>query len=56
VEKIVTVANQQGIKGRVLDIGCAVGRSTIELAKVFESVVALDYSEKFINVAKKIQS
>ena len=40
---------------RCLDVGCAVGRSSFELAKYFEHVDAIDYSSGFINAAIKIQ-
>ncbi len=40
---------------RCLDIGCAVGRSSFELAKHFKQVDALDYSSGFINAAKRLQ-
>eukprot|EP00980_Cylindrotheca_fusiformis_P024638 scaffold12194_cov129-Cylindrotheca_fusiformis.AAC.2 len=38
-----------------LDIGCAVGGSSFELAKVFDHVDAFDYSKSFIAVAKRMQ-
>lgn len=34
-----------------LDIGCAVGRSSFELAREFDRVTALDYSGRFIEIA-----
>ncbi|NQY93492.1 MAG: putative 4-mercaptohistidine N1-methyltransferase [Campylobacteraceae bacterium] len=40
---------------KVLDLGCAVGRSSFELANHFDEVVAIDYSHKFIEVAKNLQ-
>jgi len=40
---------------KVLDLGCAVGRSSFELANYFNEVVAIDYSHKFIEVAKNLQ-
>ena len=40
---------------KVLDLGCAVGRSSFELANYFDEVVAIDYSHKFIEVAKNLQ-
>ncbi len=39
---------------RALDLGCAVGRSSFELAKKIESVEAIDYSENFIKHAKTL--
>jgi putative 4-mercaptohistidine N1-methyltranferase len=41
---------------RALDLGCAVGRASFELARHFESVTGLDYSRRFIGIAKEIQS
>ena len=42
-------------RNRCLDIGCAVGRSSFELAKHFQHVDALDYSSGFIEAAKRLQ-
>jgi putative 4-mercaptohistidine N1-methyltranferase len=36
---------------RALDLGCAVGRSTFELARRCSQVIGVDYSEQFIKVA-----
>ena len=41
---------------RALDLGCAVGRSSFELAKHFESVIGIDYSQSFIDAANSIKS
>lgn len=41
---------------RALDIGCAVGGSSFELAKTFEHVDAFDYSRSFIGAAKRMQN
>ena len=38
-------------KGRALDIGCATGRASFELARHFDAVVGMDYSARFIDVA-----
>ncbi|WP_300361877.1 5-histidylcysteine sulfoxide synthase [Hydrogenimonas sp.] len=43
-------------RGRALDIGCATGRSTLELAKAFEKVTGLDFSARFIGVAERMRS
>jgi putative 4-mercaptohistidine N1-methyltranferase len=37
-----------------LDLGCAVGRSSFELARHAESVVGIDYSHSFIDAAKAL--
>lgn len=44
-----------GLGGRALDLGCAVGRSTFELAKYFDQVVGLDFSARFIASAVELQ-
>jgi putative 4-mercaptohistidine N1-methyltranferase len=42
--------------GRALDIGCAVGRLSFELARVFERVTGLDFSARFIRIAADLQA
>jgi putative 4-mercaptohistidine N1-methyltranferase len=42
-------------KERALDIGCAVGRSTFELARGFNTVTGLDFSHGLIHVASEMQ-
>jgi putative 4-mercaptohistidine N1-methyltranferase len=37
---------------RALDLGCAVGRSTFELARFCPEVIGIDYSHRFIEVAR----
>jgi putative 4-mercaptohistidine N1-methyltranferase len=41
---------------RALDLGCAVGRSSFELAQYAEQVTAIDYSHSFITAAKHLQN
>lgn len=48
-------AGIQGAGGRALDLGCAVGRSTFELAKYFDEVDGLDFSARFIAAAAELQ-
>ncbi|MCI4400123.1 MAG: 5-histidylcysteine sulfoxide synthase [Campylobacteraceae bacterium] len=40
---------------KALDIGCAVGRCTFELAKVFEEVIGIDFSARFIKNAVQMK-
>ena len=40
---------------RALDLGCAVGRSTFELARHCQEVVGIDFSERFIEVAGRLK-
>lgn len=44
-----------GNDARVLDIGCAVGRSSFEFSKSAESVIGIDFSQSFIDVAEAIR-
>jgi putative 4-mercaptohistidine N1-methyltranferase len=41
---------------RALDLGCAVGRASFELARHFQSVTGLDYSARFIGIATEIKA
>ena len=40
---------------RALDLGCAVGRSTFELARHCEEVVGIDFSQSFIDAANTLR-
>jgi 5-histidylcysteine sulfoxide synthase/putative 4-mercaptohistidine N1-methyltranferase len=40
----------------VLDLGCATGRASFELARHFSSVVGLDYSEAFVRASQILQN
>jgi putative 4-mercaptohistidine N1-methyltranferase len=42
-------------RSRALDLGCAVGRSTFELARHCSEVIGIDYSRRFIEVARHLQ-
>ncbi len=42
--------------GRALDIGCATGRASFELAKQFDHVDALDFSARLIEAPSALQS
>jgi 2-polyprenyl-3-methyl-5-hydroxy-6-metoxy-1,4-benzoquinol methylase len=41
--------------GRALDLGCAVGRSALELSKISREVIGIDFSETFIEAAEAIR-
>lgn len=41
--------------GRALDVGCAVGRSALEMSSGAEEVVGIDFSEAFIRAAKEVR-
>jgi putative 4-mercaptohistidine N1-methyltranferase len=40
---------------RALDLGCAVGRSSFELARHCREVIGIDYSHRFIEVANRLK-
>ncbi len=42
-------------KGRALDLGCMIGRSSFELAREFDSVVGIDFSTRFIQNAQRLK-
>jgi putative 4-mercaptohistidine N1-methyltranferase len=42
-------------RGRALDLGCAVGRSSFKLAQLGYEVIGIDYSQSFIDAAKRLQ-
>lgn len=47
--RIVRGSNQEGM---ALDVGCAVGGASFELARHFREVVGIDYSRAFVQTAK----
>ncbi len=52
--KAVKVAHEEKLTGRALDIGCAVGRTSVELASHFDEVVGVDLSNAFIETANDV--
>ena len=56
IDRTVELMNQFAPRWvKALDLGCAVGRSTFELARTFDSVVGLDYSDAFIDAAEHLR-
>ena len=45
----------QEVPDRALDIGCAVGRASFELASHFGEVIGIDYSQQFVNTCNKLK-
>jgi putative 4-mercaptohistidine N1-methyltranferase len=43
-------------RARALDLGCAVGRASFELARRCAEVVGIDYSDRFIKVADHLKA
>jgi len=54
--RLALAALADGPHRRALDIGCAVGRSSFELARVFDEVIGIDFSARFIQVGVQLQS
>jgi len=48
VAEVAIGVSEQTAQKRALDIGCSVGRVSFELARVFDEVVGLDFSARFI--------
>ena len=47
--------SSQSSKGQALDLGCAVGRASFELARHFDRVLGIDFSVRFIEKAQFLQ-
>ncbi len=43
-------------KSKALDLGCATGRATFELAKDFDEVEGIDFSARFVQVGAKLRN
>jgi putative 4-mercaptohistidine N1-methyltranferase len=57
VSATVDLVNRYSVeKGRVLDLGCAVGAASFELSQSFQEVIGLDYSQSFINAANTLKA
>ena len=53
-QRCVSQGVRQPASGRALDIGCAVGRASFELGRIFAEVIGIDYSESFASAARAI--
>lgn len=42
-------------RGKAFDIGCAIGRSTFELARGFDEVIGVDFSARFVQEAETLK-
>lgn len=50
------VAEEQKMSGKALDLGCAVGRTSFELANYFDQVDAVDFSHQFVATAIELKN
>ena len=46
---------QARIPSRALDIGCAVGRASFELAREFSEVIGIDFSHGFVKTCNALK-
>ncbi len=46
----------KGLTGKALDLGCATGRATFELARHFDHVTGIDFSARFIQVGEELKN
>ena len=57
IKNLINHVRDKGVAtARALDLGCAVGRSSFELAKYFRHVDAIDFSARFIQQGVKLQA
>ena len=56
VARLLRSLNPVRTNGRALDVGCAVGGASFELARSFERVDAFDFSQSFVNAARRMQA
>lgn len=49
------IAPEKHSLDRALDLGCAVGRSTFELARMYGEAIGIDFSSRFIDAAARLQ-
>lgn len=54
VERLMAVYGERP-RGRALDLGCATGRATFELARYFGQVTGLDFSARFIRIGTRLK-
>ena len=50
----VEAAGITGSVDRALDLGCAVGRSSLEMTKFSNEVIGIDFSQSFVDVADEV--
>jgi len=46
----------EGTVDRALDVGCAVGRSTLEMSRDAKEVIGIDFSNAFISAAENVRN
>jgi len=54
VERVMAMYGERP-RTRALDLGCATGRATFELARYFEQVTGLDFSARFIRIGTQLK-
>ncbi|WDE11348.1 5-histidylcysteine sulfoxide synthase [Thalassomonas haliotis] len=55
-QKLIAVTDKYAVpRGKVLDLGCSVGRCAFELASVFDHIDAVDFSARYIQHGVRLQ-
>lgn len=54
VRTVSETLDTQRRRGRALDLGCAVGRSSFELSRFCDEVVGIDFSAAFVDAASRL--
>jgi len=55
IAQICVIAQEGNPQRSALDLGCSVGRTTFELATRFDQVTGIDFSTRFIDIARHIK-
>ena len=55
VRVVTELADPERVPRTALDLGCAVGRSSFELARIAQSVIGIDFSSAFIRSAETLK-
>ncbi len=55
IAQLCIMAQEGRPQRRALDLGCSVGRTTFELATRFDQATGIDYSDRFIEIARHLK-
>jgi putative 4-mercaptohistidine N1-methyltranferase len=55
IAQLCATAHEGSLQRSALDLGCSVGRTTFELATHYDQVTGIDYSNRFVEIARRIK-